>query len=397
MVCLKNIDPTIDPTTDPTNTPPTLVPTATALPSANPSATADINGLAGEPGPILCLLCKQDDSQAHWLHHCQHPPSAMLRAGAFSDITEHIDASANPKYGTAFRTVLMTTTEPERIWTGNWSFSQIHHLGALLATAQVLPTSPCGLSALASEVLQLSRILSRTALQLWIVKTSIENPILRRRRIAAAEADEDRYHSTTGQAAETSPRLTSATTLDEASDTHVLSNDPPPSTTITTNLDCPQPYVNIPDTIGGNQSKRRRVGIEPSRPSPPQGVLSIPTISQAEQANNRAIITSHHRDTVVRLPNTRPAGGGEYFLSKEDLLALGTAEYAEAQCIHALSELSLSSDPTIRWIPTDFYRCLATDSIQHTGYFPGRAHKHFRAWCPPSLTQTSALPSFTYT
>jgi len=76
---------------------------------------------------------------------------------------------------------------------------------------------------------------------------------------------------------------------------------------------------------------------------------------------------------VVRLPNTRPAGGGEYFLSKEDLLALGAAEYAEAQCIHALSELSLSSDPTIRWIPTDFYRCLATDSIRHTGHFPGRA------------------------
>ena len=42
-------------------------------------------------------------------------------------------------------------------------------------------------SALASEVLHLSRILSRTALQLWIVKTSIESPILRRRRIAAAE------------------------------------------------------------------------------------------------------------------------------------------------------------------------------------------------------------------
>jgi hypothetical protein len=38
------------------------------------------------------------------------------------------------------------------------------------------------------------------------------------------------------------------------------------------------------------------------------------------------------------------------------------------------SELSLSSDPTIRWVPTDFYRCLATDSTQHTGYFPNRAH-----------------------
>ena len=66
--------------------------------------------------------------------------------------------------------------------------SQIHHLTALLETAQILPTTSCGLAALASELLQLSRILSRTALQLWIVKTSIETLILRRRRIAAAEA-----------------------------------------------------------------------------------------------------------------------------------------------------------------------------------------------------------------
>ena len=130
------------------------------------------------PEDQLCLLCKQDDSQAHWLHHCPHPPSAMLRTGAFTDITEHIAASANPKYGTAFRTVLMTTAEPERIWTGNWSFPQIHHLGALLASAQVLPTSPCGLSALASEVLQLSRILSRTALQLWIVNFFYKKSII---------------------------------------------------------------------------------------------------------------------------------------------------------------------------------------------------------------------------
>jgi len=304
----------------------------------------------------------------------------MLRTGAFTDITEHIAASANPKYGTAFRTVLMTTAEPERIWTGNWSFPQIHHLGALLASAQVLPTSPCGLSALASEVLQLSRILSRTALQLWIVKTSIENPILRRRRIAAAEADDVRNHPPPGHIDETSlglPDSDSTAAPDEASDTHAPTDDPLHVPAITTNLDRPQPYVHILDTIGGNQSKRRRVGLAPSRPSPTQGVLSIPTISQAEQATNRAIITSHHRDTVVRLPNTRPAGGGEYFLSKEDLLALGAAEYAEAQCIYALSELSLSSDPTVRWLPTDFYRCLATDSTRHTGYSQ-TVHKHLR-------------------
>ena len=54
---------------------------------------------------------------------------------------------------------------------------------------QTLSSSPCGLAALTGELLQFLRILSRTALQLWILKTSTETPILRRRRIAAAEAD----------------------------------------------------------------------------------------------------------------------------------------------------------------------------------------------------------------
>ena len=116
------------------------------------------------PDDQVCLLCKRDDSQAHWLHFCPHPPSVLLRTGALSEIADYIAASADPRYGTAFRTILMTTSEPERIWTSNWSLPQIHHLTSLLETAQVLPTSPCGISALAAQVLHLSRILSRTAL-----------------------------------------------------------------------------------------------------------------------------------------------------------------------------------------------------------------------------------------
>ena len=125
------------------------------------------------PEDLCCLLCKQDYSQAHWLHHCPHPPSVLLISGALTKITEHISASTNPRYGTSFRTLLMTITEPERVWTGNWSFPQIHHFAALLESAEAIPSTPCGLSALATEMLQLSRILSRTALQLWIVKKSI--------------------------------------------------------------------------------------------------------------------------------------------------------------------------------------------------------------------------------
>ena len=80
------------------------------------------------------------------------------------ELQEHIAASSNPRYGAAYRTVLMTTAEPERIWTGDWSLPQIRQFEALLETAQVLPTSSCGLTALSSYTPELLAI----TMALWI-------------------------------------------------------------------------------------------------------------------------------------------------------------------------------------------------------------------------------------
>ena len=77
-----------------------------------------IKSKKASPEDQFYLLCEQDDSQSHWLHHCPHPPSALLRAASLADIAEHIAASGDPEYGTACRTELMTTAEPEWIWTG---------------------------------------------------------------------------------------------------------------------------------------------------------------------------------------------------------------------------------------------------------------------------------------
>jgi len=157
----------------------------------------------------------------------------------------------------------MTTNEPERIWTANWSSSQIHHLTALQETAQTLPTDPCGLAALASELLQLSRILSRTALQLWMVKTSIESPILRRQRITAAEAVDTSDDPVDGEAVHPSDHPSTPTAeVPPTAPTKVPTLAPSNvSTTAPTDVSChnirQQPYVHAPDSIDGHPSKHR--------------------------------------------------------------------------------------------------------------------------------------------
>ena len=251
------------------------------------------------------------------------PPSVLLRSGALTEISEYIAASANPSYGSAFRTVLMTTTEPERIWTGNWSHPQILHFAGLLEAAQALPTTSCGLSALASEVLHLSRILGRTALQLWIVKTSIESPILRRRRIAAAEENAEDTHT-----ADDHEGLTPTIAPPDAP----IRNDVT-TTLAETDKPSPQPYVHIPDTIGGNKSKRRRIGHALAAPSPPLGVLSLPIIDPTAIATITTNIRSHRREAVLRIPHPL---GGDYIIYQDDLLNLGAEAYASAKCLSAL-------------------------------------------------------------
>ena len=80
-----------------------------------------------------------------------------------------------------------------------------------------------------------------------------------RRRIAAAAATEDA----------TVPLLPVPKDDPSLTDSTVEATPDP---------DRSRPYVSIPDTIGGNKSKRRLFGIVPACPFSPQGVLSLPVI-----------------------------------------------------------------------------------------------------------------------
>ena len=78
-----------------------------------------------------CTLCRSPDSQDHWLHSCSHPTLATLRTTIITDLnkklTEYRDLGPlHRQIGAAYRNLLLTTAEPARIWTSNWSTAQIN-------------------------------------------------------------------------------------------------------------------------------------------------------------------------------------------------------------------------------------------------------------------------------
>jgi hypothetical protein len=126
------------------------------------------------PDDGICYLCGQDDSQAHWLHQCSNLSLSDARAAAMTEIQQYSIETIPSNMSAALLTVLRTTDEPERIWTANWSTPQIQHLEALLLGSQSLPTSQAGWSMVNDTLIQLSRILSRTALHMWSCKVILE-------------------------------------------------------------------------------------------------------------------------------------------------------------------------------------------------------------------------------
>jgi hypothetical protein len=77
-----------------------------------------------------CILCGQDDSQDHWLHFCTHSTLASLRQTILTELNSKITAyrslsTIHRQLSTAFKSLLMETDEPARIWTANWSHKQI--------------------------------------------------------------------------------------------------------------------------------------------------------------------------------------------------------------------------------------------------------------------------------
>ena len=78
----------------------------------------------------LCLLCGHPDSQDHWLHECKYRPCQSIRNDTLITLNKHITnlrekGPLERQLGFAFKHILMTTNEPARIWTANWSKQQI--------------------------------------------------------------------------------------------------------------------------------------------------------------------------------------------------------------------------------------------------------------------------------
>ena len=124
----------------------------------------------------FCYLCGSEDSQAHWLHHCTDISLSEARKAAKLEIQNYSRELIPSAISSALLSVLNSTDEPERIWTANWSSSQIQHLEGILQTHQAIPSTPAGWHTLQDTLLQLSRILSRTALHMWTCKAILETP-----------------------------------------------------------------------------------------------------------------------------------------------------------------------------------------------------------------------------
>ena len=78
-----------------------------------------------------CLLCHRPDSQDHWLHSCPHSTLAHLRTTIITELNQQLTAMRDisplhRRLGATFKHIFTTTSDPARIWTANWSLSQIN-------------------------------------------------------------------------------------------------------------------------------------------------------------------------------------------------------------------------------------------------------------------------------
>ena len=150
-----------------------------------------------------CLLCGQPDSQDHWLHTCPHKCLAQIRedilAGLNRDITTYRDITPlHRQLGYAYKHVLMTTNQPSRIWTANWSTEQINLLCSNFNTDLLQGLE---MKDIRKILMPLEKKLAVGALSLWHSKVceerrhrpSIERPL--------------RTHSTSKKATDTSENI----------------------------------------------------------------------------------------------------------------------------------------------------------------------------------------------
>ena len=123
-----------------------------------------------------CLLCHCQESQNHWLHHCSFGAMHNLRMEIFAKLNRTLlqyreKSALHRQLGTAFKNILMTTAEPARIWTANWSKTQISELGSLVCPELL---TNLGSKTISSILLPLEKILAEGALNMWQCKMAQE-------------------------------------------------------------------------------------------------------------------------------------------------------------------------------------------------------------------------------
>jgi hypothetical protein len=126
-----------------------------------------------------CLLCPHQDSQNHWLHHCSNRVLTKIREDIFANINRHLtDNRTNGplcnQLGLAFKHILITTPEPHRIWTANWSRDQIAQLRNSFNSDLLQGLQRHDIHAI---LMPLERILAEGALNLWHMKQCEEKKV----------------------------------------------------------------------------------------------------------------------------------------------------------------------------------------------------------------------------
>ena len=140
-----------------------------------------------------CPLCKQPDSQHHYLLDCNYPQAKKIRQDTLLEATEVITkirqeqlkpASSQPTYRTnavntmseAMMTVLTSHPHSHLIYTGRFSASLINslrfHLGDMNQPSSSRWRSPALRYILSNGLLRITKVYAKAAKRLWSQRTS---------------------------------------------------------------------------------------------------------------------------------------------------------------------------------------------------------------------------------
>ena len=118
---------------------------------------------------LSCDLCSLPDSADHWMHTCQHSASTAVRTAALQEL-QHIVTNTTPpllhRLAAAFESLLLSTDEPARMWTGNFNAAQC----TILTAALPGPLSDTAYTDVKTLLHSLLRPLHTAAAILWFNK-----------------------------------------------------------------------------------------------------------------------------------------------------------------------------------------------------------------------------------